>query len=391
MNFRKLALLAALYLCQGLPYGFFVQALPVLLRRQGVSLEAIGLSSLLALPWALKFLWAPLVDRRFSPTLGRRRSWLLPLQGATAVALAALAFWSPGEPLRWLLAGIVVINLLSATQDIATDGLALDLLRPEERGLANGVQVAGYRAGMIVGGGALLILFERLGWARSFFGMAALVLLLSVPVLLHRETPPEADTPQESEEDRSEIPLRHRPEGKRIFALLVIYKLGEALAVGMLRPWMVDQGVGLEQIGWILGTAGFLAGLLGALLGGALVPRLGRRLALELFATLQALALAGYVIAATRSVSTGTLTALCAVEHLTSGMATAALFTAMMDWSSRKEGASDYTAQASAVVIATGVASAVGGVSAARLGYAGHFGLACLLSALVPLAVRRLG
>ena len=72
MNARKLGLLASLYVCQGLPFGFFTQALPVLLRKQGVSLEAIGLSSLLALPWALKFVWAPLVDRYFWPGVGRR-------------------------------------------------------------------------------------------------------------------------------------------------------------------------------------------------------------------------------------------------------------------------------------------------------------------------------
>lgn len=386
MTGRKLLLLASLYVCQGLPYGFFSQALPVLLRRLGVSLELIGLSSLLALPWALKFLWAPLVDRRYSAALGRRRSWLLPLQGATALALVGLSFWSPSRSLSVVLGAVVLINLLSATQDIATDGLALDLLRSDERGIANGVQVAGYRAGMILGGGALLAFFERLGWSRSFLVMAGLLALLTVPVLLHREGPP---APRAAE-GRSEVPL-HRREGRwRIAALLVIYKLGEAFAVGMLRPWMADRGLSLADLGWILGTVGFVAGLVGALVGGALVPRLGRRTSLEFFAALQAVTVGGYALAAFFGVSTGGLAALCAAEHLASGMATAALFTCMMDWSSTDTGASDYTAQASLVVVATGAAAALSGVSAARLGYAGHFAVAGLLSALVPLAVRRL-
>jgi predicted MFS family arabinose efflux permease len=239
---------------------------------------------------------------------------------------------------------------------------------------------------MILGGGALLAFFERLGWSRSFLVMAGLLALLTVPVLLHREGPP---APRAAE-GRSEVPL-HRREGRwRIAALLVIYKLGEAFAVGMLRPWMADRGLSLADLGWILGTVGFVAGLVGALVGGALVPRLGRRTSLELFAALQAVTVGGYALAAFSGVSTGGLAALCAAEHLASGMATAALFTCLMDWSSTDTGASDYTAQASLVVVATGAAAALSGVSAARLGYAGHFAVAGLLSALVPLAVRRL-
>ncbi|MBI4864967.1 MAG: MFS transporter, partial [Candidatus Riflebacteria bacterium] len=96
---RKLALLSSLYFSQGLPYGFFVQALPVLLREAGVSLEVIGLTSLLALPWAFKFLWAPLVDRFDGSGLGRRRGWILPLQGIAVATLAGMGFIDPGSGL----------------------------------------------------------------------------------------------------------------------------------------------------------------------------------------------------------------------------------------------------------------------------------------------------
>lgn len=387
MDRRKLGLLASLYVCQGLPFGFFTQALPVLLRRLGLSLEEIGLSSLLALPWALKFLWAPLVDRYFWPSLGRRRSWLLPVQGLTALALLAVAWRGPGPTLGPVLAAVVLVNLLSATQDIATDGLAIDLLRERERGLANGVQVAGYRAGMIVGGGALLVVFEPLGWGAIFALMAALVALLSVPVLLLREPAPRAAA---AGAGASVVGFLRRPGAGRVLALLAVYKLGEAFAAGMLRPWMADRGLTLAQIGWVLGTAGFVAGLLGALLGGALVPVLGRRRSLMTFAALQALAVGGYALAQIHGASLGQLTAVCAFEHLASGMATAALFTCMMDWSSADSGATDYTAQASAVVIATGAAAALSGVSASRLGYTGHFVLATALAAAVPAAVAAL-
>ena len=159
MRWRRLGLLGTLYLSQGLPFGFFTQALPLIMRKRGMSLESIGLSSLLALPWALKFVWSPYVDR-----YGTRKSWILPLQLLTALTLVGTAI--ARDAFAVVLASVLLTNLLCATQDIATDGLAVDMLANEERGLANGVQVAGYRVGMILGGGVLLIFHERLGWVN---------------------------------------------------------------------------------------------------------------------------------------------------------------------------------------------------------------------------------
>ena len=143
----RFTLLGTLYFAQGLPFGFFVQALPVLLRAAGVSLSAIGFSGLLVLPWALKFLWAPVIDRRWWPRLGRRRSWILAMQLAGTVVLAAIAVVPGADALPALMTAMFVLNLIAATQDIATDGLAVELLPPGERGFANGLQVAGYRVG----------------------------------------------------------------------------------------------------------------------------------------------------------------------------------------------------------------------------------------------------
>ncbi|WP_437730727.1 MFS transporter [Sorangium sp. So ce1335] len=385
LSWRRLGLLGSLYMCQGLPFGFFTQALPVLLRRQGISLEGIGLSSLLALPWALKFLWAPLVDRYFFPRLGRRRSWILPLQGLTTLALGLLALREPGEGLSSVLVAVLIVNLLSATQDIATDGLAVDVLEPGERGWANGIQVAGYRAGMIVGGGVLLVAFDRLGWGLTFSLMALLVAVLSVPTLLAREAGRVVEAERAASVGAIAVSFWRRPQARQVLALLVVYKLGDAFAVGMLRPFLSDLGLSLSDIGWLLGTVGFVAGLVGALVGGALVPRLGRRTALVGFAMLQAVSVLGYAYVARVPSGSSLLTALCAFEHFAGGMATAALFTCMMDWADRRTAATDYTIQASAVVIATGVASAASGFSAGKLGYPLHFGLAAAMAALSPI------
>ncbi|MBK8259209.1 MAG: MFS transporter [Polyangiaceae bacterium] len=383
-TFLKLGLLGSLYFSQGLPFGFFVQALPVLLRKKGFSLSEIGLSSLLALPWALKFIWAPAVDRYSFSRLGRRKSWILPLQIATVIVLGILAASTFQGSMNVLMAAVLVLNFLAATQDIATDGLAVDLLLPHERGFANGLQVAGYRVGMIVGGGVLLIVEDRIGTAGIFACMAGLTALATLPILASREPPPPiAHSTQQAPRPEHFLFRRHVP---KVLALIVTYKAGDAFATGMLRPYLSDAGLSLSDVGWLLGTVGFISGLLGAVAGGLLVARIGRKRALLLFGLLQALTVAGYAYLATHQPSRVELYTLCGAEYFAGGMATAALFTTMMDWCSKENSATDYTVQASAVVIATGGAGALAGVSAQRLGYLTHFWLSAAL-ALGALAV----
>jgi len=266
----KVALLSTLYFSQGLPYGFFTQALPVWMRQAGVDLAAIGLTSLLALPWGLKFLWAPLVDRYGGSPLGRRRGWIVPLQAASIVAVVALALLGDGvtdagrERLIVALAvGMFVTNLVAATQDIATDGFAIDLLPPAERGLGNGVQVAASRIGMVVGGGALLVALGAWGWLSAFSAMAALLIAASVPILLHRELPRASPPPADGDGDGAHdgahddagdaapvtlgaaLSFLRRGRGAMLVWCLALgfYKLGDGLGSAMVRPFLVDGGV----------------------------------------------------------------------------------------------------------------------------------------------------
>lgn len=384
---RKLVLLSGLYFSQGLPYGFFTQALPAWLRQQGVSLEHIGLTSLLALPWAAKVLWSPLVDRWSGSPLGPRRGWIVPLQLAALALMAALALTDARGHLDLLMAMVLLTNLLSATQDVATDALAVDVLQAGERGLGNGVQVAGYRAGMIVGGGGLLMAFGALGWGGTFAVMAALLALASVPILSLRE-PPRIASPALAPGPSLAALLGDR-RAWPWYGVLLLFKAGEGAETAMLRPLLIDRGLGLAEIGWWMGTLGFAAGLLGALLGGWLADRLSHRTALAVCGLAQAVGLASWVVAALPQVPVASLGAFVAVEHLTSGMATAALFTAMMDRTHRQRAASHYTLQASLVVVGAGLAAALSGWSAGRLGYAGHFaGCAVLGLAGVAAALR---
>ncbi len=379
---HKLALLSSLYLAQGLPFGFFTVALPVLMRKQGLDLQAIGLANLLAAPWALKFLWAPLVDRWGFASIGRRRSWILPLQALSVLTAAGLSVVDPRTGIRTLMAALLVTNAIAATQDIATDGLAVEMLGEDERGYGNAVQVAGYRVGMIVGGGFLLVVFDRVGWAFTFVAMAALLALSTVPIALHRERPAPPAAAGATIGAGAWLDVIRRPGMARWLAVLVVYKGGEALAYGMVKPLLVDRGLSVEEIGWLVGTIGFFAGLAGALLGGWVVNRVGRSRALIGCGLLQLVGILAYVAPAAGLAGRGALAAACTIEHLTGGMATVALFTRMMDLSREETAGTDYTVQASVVVLATGTAATLSGLVAARLGYAGHFTLSAGISAL---------
>jgi MFS transporter, PAT family, beta-lactamase induction signal transducer AmpG len=212
-----------------------------------------------------------------------------------------------------------------------------------------------------------------------------LTALASLPVLATREPPPPT-APRTS-------PVLHflrLPGIWRVLTLILVYKAGEAFAQGMLRPFLIDRRFTTDDIALMLGTVGFISGMAGALTGGALVVRFGRKRALVAFGVTQALAVAGYAFLAAHDASETAIYTFTGIEHFTSGMATAALFTCMMDWSRVESSGTDYTVQASAVVIATGVASTLSGVSADALGYAAHFVVAtclCLLAVVVAAVV----
>ena len=380
----KAVLLFSLYLAQGLPFGFFTLALPVILRDAGLSLTQISLLGLLALPWALKFLWAPVVDQR-----GSSRSWLLALQTATILAALALIPLDPGTSFALLLAAAFAFNLLAATQDIVTDGLAVRLLGPAERGIGNGLQVGAYRLGMILGGGALLWIFARYGWSVAFAGMAALLALTLLPVLrldeAQRRAPPVAASGAALA--LGWLTRARQPQMLTAAALIVAYRFGDQMVSSLFGPFLLDQGLDLETIALMKGTVGSTTSLAGAVLGGAFVFSVGRRLALLASGLAQAACFLLYIAAAAGMGGVPLLWGATIVEGIVSTMATVALFTLMMDAADPDHAGTDYTLLASVVVLVGTVAGIAGGVVADALGYTATFVLGTLLAAGGCLAV----
>ena len=384
--------LISLYLVQGLPHGFFGQAMPVLLREQGVDLKSIGLMSLVALPWALKFIWAPVLDRVSIIPGEYRRSWILAMNHTAVLVLIALSFvplpWLTSDGVLALALVLMAVNLLTATQDIATDAVAVENLKPAERGLGNSIQVGGYRVGMVLAGGVLLSFFNHLGWQFSLLSVAALMFVGSLPLYFWK---PRAHTKAEQDIWTQWSGFFRLDSPWLWLALIAFYKFGDAYGTQMIRPYLSDMGISLEQMGALLGIGGFIAGLSGALLGGWLAGRFPRATALMLFLALETCAMLGYTLVSEGEIVTVWLAVIA--EHVAGGMATAALFTVMMDRCREHSEGADYAFQSCVVIITGMVAGALSGYSATHLGYVGHFSVAALLCAaaivLVVMASRR--
>ncbi len=383
----KIILLIALYMAQGLPFGFFTLALPVLLREAGYSLTQISALSFVSLPWILKFFWAPVLDHT-----GTRRGWLLFFQFASIAGALLLTQADPSNGLMVLIAAAFVFNLLAASQDVITDGLAVRMLDTKERGLANAIQVGAYRFGMILGGGLLLSVFARTSWQVTFLCMAGLLALTTVPTFLLKETTAAAESPRYR---AGELLIgwlqRLMQPGILRFALIIfLYRYGDQMVATLLGPFLIDQGMNKEAIALMKGTVGSATSLFGAVIGGWLAFSAGRRTAVLASGIAQAASYTLYIVAALGMGGVTLLWIATICEGIIGTMATVALFTLMMDASDPEHAGTDYTLFASLVVVIGPIGNVTGAAIADAIGYAPAFTLGSILALVGTLLVVRM-
>jgi MFS family permease len=377
---KKLVPLLLLYFSQGLPFGFQATTLPLLLRSRGMSLQAIGFAGLLAAPWLAKALWAPWVDRYGNDRIGRRKSWILPMQAALAGgAFCAGRVHSDAA----LFALIFVMNLCAATQDIAVDALAVSWLEQDELGPGNAIQVVGYKLGMLTGGGLLTYASARIGYSGLFDAMGGLmVLVLLIVAFVDEPARPTAAAGRARLRDvlaqlRGVLQLS---AARPLVAVVLTYKLGESLADAMWKPMLFDRGFSASDIGLWTGTYGMVASLLGSSASGIAVRRVGLVQALFWVSALRALGVAAeYWLSAQSAAGASAVIAVTCVEHWVGGAITTVLFALMMQHTEREIGATHYTLLASLEVWGKLPAGALSGVVAERMGYPGLFALATAL------------
>lgn len=384
------ALLASLYTTQFLALGFFTVALVAILRQSGAPLERLGLVMSLGLVWAVKLLWAPLVDRfALSAVRGHYRGWLLATQSGMVAILLLLPALDPLGDFAAVFALCLGIAFLSGTQDIAIDALACRLLAPQERGLGNGIQMAGGLLGNLLGGGCVVMLYPRIGWAGSMVLLAAGTAVSLLQLLRFREP----DWPPGSL-GTGRLYARlwtfwQRPGGFGWLAMLLFFPLASGLAYGLTTPMMVDAGWSMEYVGFIASVAGSLLSGASALVAGWAVQRWGRQRALLGAALFQIIGNGAMLLPALGWRGDAVLALAVCLYFLCYAPLGTVLGTLMMDWTGADSAATDYSLQYSLFMFVSMGSSALGPALAEHFGYSPVLLAAALAALLTTLLAAR--
>jgi len=321
-----MAAMLLLGFASGLPLALSGGTLQAWLATSSVNIETIGIFSLVGLPYTLKFLWSPIMDRFVPPFLGRRRGWVLLVQLVLISLLLVLGRSSPEEAIVLVGFTALLLAFFSASQDIAIDAYRADVLRPEERGLGAGLSVTGYRIAMLVSGGLALVMADFLGWSAMYTIMAGLMLIGVVATRFGPE-PEVRAVPPVSLQEAVVAPFSEflsRNGAVWILLLIILYKLGDAFA-GTLTTTFLLRGLDftLSEVGVINKWLGLLATIIGGLSGGAMMMRWGLYRCLLWFGLLQAITNLGFMLLAMAGKNYIGMVIVIGMENLAGGMGTA--------------------------------------------------------------------
>lgn len=373
-EWHKFPVLFSLYIAQSIPMSFFSTVVPVIMRQQNYSLESIGLLQLIKLPWIFKFLWAPYIDKHANTT-ARLKQWILGSELFYAVVILSIGFFNLETDFRLIIILMVLAFLASATQDIATDAYAILMLKPSERGLGNSMQSAGSFTGTIFGTGVLLVAYYFFGWTLLLVLLAAFVLLALIPMLTYRKKV-DINPAVKSTVRFADIRDFFRTPGivKRVF-LLIFYYSGIVGILAMLKPFMVDFGYNIKEIGVLSGVIGTSVAAGAALLASVIIRRWGRRRSGLAFALTGLIAAVYFLQLSWRTPALAELiTGICLLWGAY-GVSSVIIYTTSMDMVRKGREGTDFTLQ----IVITHLSSLLVVVASGRvgdlLGYTGLFGL----------------
>ncbi len=336
-----MAALLLLGFSSGLPLYLTSRTLQAWMQEEKVDLASIGLFSLVGLPYSLKFLWSPLLDRFVPPFFGRRRGWLILTQVGLLLAIAAMALQQPKNALGLLAINVSIVAFLSATQDIAGDAYRTDVLEGHELGLGASTWVLGYRIAVLVTSALALILADRMPWPVVYLLMAALMGVGLVTSFWAPEPKLSASKARELRPPASLVDAVYLPfqeffqrlglgAGSLILIFVLFYKMGDALVGNMATPFLLDIGFSKTEIGTIQGGMGFLATTVGVIGGGVILTKIGLNRSLWIFGVLQALSNLGYFSLAAVGKNNLFLVLAINIENLSAGFVTAAFVAYLM-------------------------------------------------------------
>ncbi|MEK6704301.1 MAG: AmpG family muropeptide MFS transporter [Bdellovibrionota bacterium] len=362
----------------GLPLLITITLMQAWAKDAGISLKAIGLMSLVGLPYTLKFLWAPVFDRFALPFLGRRRGWLLLTQVALIVSIFGMGLTSPtGGELSLVVFVFMafLITFFSASQDIVVDAFRREDLLNKELGLGSSYYIYGYRVGMLVVSSGGMIMAQHLSWKLVYFIMGLCMIPGVITTLLCRE-PNMAEAPPKSFKEAVIDPFVDyftRPNAVLILFFILLYKVGDNMAAALTTPFYLELGFSKAQIGEVVKFFGFWATLVGAIIGGVVMLRIGINRALWIFGALQMISTAGFALLAEVGNSVAVLAGVVSFENLSAGMGTAAFTAFMASITNKKFTATQYALLTSLMGVPRVLISSSTGFLAEYMGWFSFF------------------
>jgi predicted MFS family arabinose efflux permease len=375
----KFPTLFSLYIAQSIPMSFFSTVVPVIMRQEQYSLESIGLLQLVKLPWIFKFLWAPLVDNHANNRKQIRR-WIILSELFYAGVILSISMFSLQTDFRLIVMLMILAFIASATQDIATDIFAIRILRPEEKAVGNGIQSGGSFIGSLFGTGVLLLAYHYLGWQYLLWILAAFVIFAIVPLYVYR---PGSDL---SVEKKRRVNLtdifsffKEKLARKRLLVLIFYYS-GLIGILAMLKPYMVDLGYNVKEIGFMSGIVGTAVAAIAALLGGYIVKFIGRKTAAYVFALLNLSVGVFFYLISMHTPSLFELYAGICLLWGAYGLSTVVIYTTSMDAVRPSSAGTDFTVQIVVTHLSSMLIAVFSGKVGDLVGYHSLFGIEALFS-----------
>lgn len=385
-NWTKFPTLFSLYIAQSVPMSFFSTVVPVIMRQENYSLESIGLLQLVKLPWIAKFLWAPLVDNSVKNSRDLKR-WIVFSELFYAVVIISIAFLDLQTDFKLIVALMVVAFIASATQDIATDAFAILILKKEERSLGNSIQVSGSFIGALLGTGVLLIAYSFFGWSVFLYMLAGFVVFALVPLRLYRTFHTIEKSQGYRLNFRELIRFFRIPGMPKWLLILVFYYSGFIGVLTMLKPYLVDLGYNIKQIGFMSGIVGTAVATLSALSAGLLIKKVGRNTTMVILGCVNIMAALYFWRISGLDPSLLHIYGGICLLWAAYGASSVIIYTTSMDMVRPGASGTDFTIQIVITHLSSLIVAVNSGKVADMLGYTGLFGVEAALGVLTLLII----
>lgn len=359
----------------GIPLALTGTTLQAWMATDKIDLTVIGVFSLVGLPYTVKYLWAPVMDRFIPPFLGRRRGWMLVTQLGLVFAISAMAFSNPSGATTLFAVLAFLVAFVSASQDVVVDAYRTEVLEPVELGPGAGVHILGYRIAMLTSGAIALILADRLPWKTVYLLMAG-SMLVGVAASVFSPEPQLEERPPASLKEAVVQPFVEflsRPAALGILWFVILYKLDVVMATALTTPFMLELGFTKTDIGAVTKGFGMVATIVGTLAGGAVVARAGMKASLWLFGILQSVSTLAFLALARLGHHYPMMVAAIGLENLCSGMGTAAYVAFLMSLCNKRFTATQYALLTSLMAITRVIVGAPTGYLAKTIGWELYF------------------